>query len=340
MNYARHRRHGFTLIELLVVIAIIAILVALLLPAVQQAREAARRTSCRNNLHQLGVALHNYHDAHSIFPPSMQFRDMNDAHAAQNAYQMNRYRTNWVIAILPQAEQVNLQKQFNLNVSISDAVNRNARGTALDFMKCPSDPYSARMFELNGGNWARGTYAANACNRPAQECTADRGGWLNSTTRGVMGVNVSSRIRDITDGTSNTIMLAEIRAGLSARDRRGVWAMGEAGSSVMAWHGFGGDSNGPNPANDNADDIGNCNEVIADVGLAKMREERMTCWQPCPSYQATSRSMHAGGVFACMADGSVRFINDQVNNSGAWGGYGGIWDKIITSQDGSVPGDF
>src|SRR5262245_60347417 len=100
------RRRGFTLIELLVVIAIIAVLIALLLPAVQQAREAARRTQCRNNLKQIGLALHNYHDVFSIFPPGNL--QIGECCNADN-------EITWAISILPYIEQTNLQNQYNFS---------------------------------------------------------------------------------------------------------------------------------------------------------------------------------------------------------------------------------
>ncbi|MCH8830522.1 MAG: DUF1559 domain-containing protein [Planctomycetes bacterium] len=338
----KRRCRGFTLIELLVVIAIIAILIALLLPAVQQAREAARRTVCRDNLHNLALALHNYHERNNIFPAGMSFFSMSDARNAQDVYLFNRYRTNWVIAILPDLEQNNLLQQFNLNLSISHSANRAARSTKLEIMMCPSDPYNAYNFMRNGGDWARGNYGANCCADRAMWCTPDGRGWQNSLYRGVLGNQVALRISGITDGTSNTILLAELRAGLSARnDRRGTWAMGEAGASVLTWHGFGGDANGPNATNTESDDIGNCLDLMNEPGMkALLEKEKMTCWEPCPSYQATSRSVHTGGVHVALCDGAVRFVSNHINTNGKWGAQGSVWDRLIGSIDGGIVGEY
>src|SRR5688500_16981590 len=113
---------AFTLVELLVVIAIIGVLVALLLPAVQAARESARRTQCLNNLKQLGIALHNYHDTFQILPAGMTFPPGDDGATSE------RYGPNWIIRTLPFFEQQNLYERFDLKVFISDPANRAARG--------------------------------------------------------------------------------------------------------------------------------------------------------------------------------------------------------------------
>jgi prepilin-type processing-associated H-X9-DG protein len=152
----------------------------------------------------------------------------------------------------------------------------------------------------------------------------------------MMSVNQAVKLGQVIDGTTKTILVAEIRIGLTDKDRRGTWAMGTAGASAMFWHGFGGDCNGPNPANDSSDDIEGCSTVIGQVSLARMQQERMTCWEPCPSYQASARSQHPpGGVQVAFADGSVHFLDDSTNTTGPWGGCCGVWDRLIASADGT-----
>ena len=331
-NTFSSRNNGFTLVELLVVIAIIGILVAMLLPAVQTAREAARRTTCKNNLKNIALALLNYESSAGVFPPGMQF-DKGQSEAVTS----DQFRPNWVILMLPYFEEQALYNSFDFEQPISHPINSIARGTTIPAMLCPSDTGAQTPFigttAGEGDNWARGNYACNGVNRQLDR--ADEG-WKDATQRGVMSLNQAAKLRQIVDGTSKTILVAEIRIGLTEKDRRGTWAMGTAGASAMFWHGYGGDCNGPNPANDHSDDIEGCSTVIQQVGLEVMRRERMTCWEPCPSYQASARSQHGpGGVQVAFIDGSVHFIDDSVNTTGPWGLCCGVWDRLIASADGT-----
>jgi prepilin-type N-terminal cleavage/methylation domain-containing protein len=327
---AKHRiamRSGFTLVELLVVIAIIGILVALLLPAIQAAREAARRSQCQNNLKQIGIALHNYHNVKEAFPAGMRFDRPSQA---TNSIE---YRPNWVIAILPFIEQQTLYDAFDFEQVISHVNNWGPRGTNIPSLLCPSDTGAEVPFVgLRGGegdNWARGNYACNGDNINARETTID------PLKIGVLRKNEETKLSQIEDGTSNTILVGEIRIGLIDIDRRGAWAMGCSGASNLTWHGWGGDSNGPNASNDLSDDIAGCPKVIKELGIERLRQERMTCWQGGASQQAAPRSLHPpGGVFVVMCDGSVQWIGDEVNTSGANGGCCSVWDRLIASQDG------
>ncbi|MGZ0174617.1 MAG: DUF1559 family PulG-like putative transporter [Planctomycetales bacterium] len=206
-------RRGFTLIELLVVIAIIAILVALLLPAVQQAREAARRAQCKSHLKQIGVALHNYNDVHSVLPPFFIHRTGNPSRIADPDK-----GANWLVFLLPYVDQESLYSEWNFDIP----ANQNpGRMTELAAYKCPSDPKSSGNFcTYAGGDWARGNYGLNA-----SPCNHGVGNNPNAGLGGMSGANQSIGIRDITDGTSNTIAVDELRAGLNDRDLRGSWAM-------------------------------------------------------------------------------------------------------------------
>lgn len=205
----RRRQAAFTLVELLVVIAIIGILVALLLPAIQAAREAARRTQCANNLKQLGVAMHNFHDVYKRFPSATHEPLFQDP---AGGYSNSRERWNYVCLILPYMEQQSLYDTL-LAEHIGHASNRPwsnniVTQTWLAGIICPSDTQSRAVPPLNGGK----TPISYQLNRGDQ--------WLNwdyHETRGPFGrgdkVQISTA--QITDGTSNTMMISEVVIGVS-----------------------------------------------------------------------------------------------------------------------------
>ena len=329
----QRQRTAFTLVELLVVIAIIGVLVALLLPAVQAAREAARRTQCRNHMKQFGLALHNYHDTIRILPPAIQFWNGDDARTSDNL------RANWIILILPYIEQRPLYESFDFNVPISHANNRDERGTKVSNFMCPSDGFNYLKFKGStageGDNWQRGNYAANCHANFSNE-----NGFADDRRRGVMGVNVGLRFSEITDGLSNAMMAGEVRAGITDQDRRGTWANGTAGASALFKHGCGGDANGPNAPYPESDDIEGCPQLYTSPGSTRLREQKMDCWNTCDSsQQATVRSLHPGGTVVLMADGSVHFIMQTIETTGEHGPCKtpeAVWDRLISSGDGDV----
>jgi prepilin-type N-terminal cleavage/methylation domain-containing protein len=344
---------GFTLVELLVVITIIGILIALLLPAVQAAREAARRMQCSNNLKQLALALHGYSGANKIFPPAIQ------CPATEVAMTTDRMGPNWCIAALPYLENQGLYDSFNRSLPISHVKNRVPRGTVLPVMNCGSDsasrtPYLGKT-TTEGDNWARGNYGANGGDcfpyptHPLDCSTPAGGGWNDGRTRGVMGVNCAVGFERIRDGTSNTILVGEIRVGVTNRDRRGCWALGGVCSNSLFGYGshYANDSNGPNPRNDLVDDMAGC-DYLRNVspGAAALLSEGMSCYATAGNYTiaTAARSCHPGGVQVALCDGSVCFIGDYVNIIGPISNYPwpteSVWDRLITSDDGiPIPGN-
>jgi len=359
---------AFTLVELLVVVAIIGILIALLLPAIQKARSAARKTACKNNLHQLGIGLHNYHDAKKRFPPSSKWKDGNRlVDAGNNPGLLDSSPTaqmseNWVIMTLPYMEQQPLYDQFNLDAYLTDSANAVARRTALPVMLCAEDSFNTTMFSGTGGtggsagigalgsDWARGNYAANGglanlsySSRPPNGASwATTRDWNKIEYCGVMGANHALSIPEVTDGASHTILVAEIRCGVTKLDSRGVWALGVAGASALWGHGAINDTscNGPNCNQLGSDKIWQCGQIQGSFGGANaLAAAGMSCDNGL-SHMATARSMHDGGIHALFVDSSVHFIGDYVDVSRPTGTLGrpdwkpSVWDRLNLSRDG------
>ncbi len=269
------RPAGFTLIELLVVIAIIGILIALLLPAVQKVREAANRTSCTNNLKQLGIALLNYHDSNNGFPPD--FRDSP--------------KTSWTPFMLPYIEQDNLYRQYHFDKDFSDPANDSGiNQTRVAGFLCPSAPDSQTRL----GQFKREVRDYSAANRillpnpyltnpPSDDPKAP-------SYLGVLGHNISRRIAEITDGTSNTLLLAE-DAG-----KTGYWQLGQFlryGIGDAAW-----------AASSTSITLRGFNPTTKDY------------YGPCAvncDNNDEIYSFHPGGANVLCADGSVHFLHASVS---------------------------
>jgi prepilin-type N-terminal cleavage/methylation domain-containing protein/prepilin-type processing-associated H-X9-DG protein len=191
MSQRDRRRVGFTLIELLVVIAIIGVLISLLLPAVQAAREAARRAQCVNNLMQLGIALQHYETAHEVLPPGVV-----DPAPGPIANVPKGYHFGWVTQILPYIEQKNVRRHLNDKVGVYDPANGTARLVSIQTLLCPSDGFASGT----AGQPAPSSYAA---------CHHDVEAPIAATNTGVFFLNSAIRYEDLTDGSSSTIFLGE-----------------------------------------------------------------------------------------------------------------------------------
>ncbi len=275
----RVRRRGFTLIELLVVIAIIAILISLLLPAVQQAREAARRSNCKNNLRQLGLALHNYHDSHSAFP-SGWIGVTSGAHDIEGGSGFG-----WGSMILPAIEQGNLHGSLDFQVAVTHANNATEIGTVIATFQCPSDPKPDTWDNDDGDTFATASYAGVFGTHPLHDCEAGGSNPPLRTTgqcvsNGLFGHNTATRLRDVTDGTSNTLAIGERRFDHDpAAELQGTWSgaapgVEEAPAAILGI----------------ADHPPNTGAHVEDFASA-----------------------HTGGAQFCFADGHVRFISENIN---------------------------
>jgi prepilin-type N-terminal cleavage/methylation domain-containing protein/prepilin-type processing-associated H-X9-DG protein len=319
------RRSAFTLIELLVVIAIIGILIALLLPAVQKIREAAARMQCSNNLHQLGLAMHNYHDANSKLPP-------------QTALNGNSccYGT-WQMAILPFVEQDNL---WNIYINYGNTVaggptyeqksNLLVTSMRLKTFTCPSDtPNAPKTGAYNGTtyNVTQHNYLVNVGNI---DYSQGKDAPLPDLPSGLrfLGAPFSRsaqfKLTDISDGTSNTLMASEVKQGQGA-DFRGLtwWAEG-SGFTVYRT------PNSPGP-----DFIANGKGAPGCVPTSQnpANADCKAFPTPNPNWNVfTARSRHTGGVNVLLCDGSTHFVTNTI----AWP----VWQALGTSQGGEVVGDY
>ena len=293
MRLSRYVRTGFTLVELLVVIAIIGILVGLLLPAVQAAREAARRMQCSNNFKQIGLSLHNYHDTHNSFPPLWISK-----------YPGYSDRANWITMSLPFIEQGNLNSTYDANSSTGGgAGNQFLNAADVATFRCPSAPQNppSPYPGIAGFSWALGNYVCNNGLGPLTSVSPQSSEIARTVLPGVFAPNKKTGIRDMSDGTSNTIMVSEVVANPSnatASDWRGNLSYVE--NCMFHWN--------ETPNSKVPDRLRN--QLCVSTPLAP-------CVGTFTSYAlrdiiVTPRSMHTGGVQAAFGDGSVRFISQNV----------------------------
>jgi len=342
------RQRGFTLIELLVVIAIIAILIALLLPAVQQAREAARRTQCKNNLKQLALALHNYHDTFRTFPPGAVLPSTPNITwplPNQNNPMARTAGWTWSMYILPMIEQAPLYNatvgQYDvMGYAVNDSVALSQLQRPLAAFRCPSDtgpdineaPSEHHfLFGLTGAgsDWyidgatagprvalSTSNYVAAHHHRAQQR--GSQGGTIWQWTGG-FGFNSKTRMRDITDGTTNTICIGERAYRVNGEMMHAAtWA-----GCASAMH----------------------DDCIDDAWFTARGpiNPRLSIWGSWQRQQALS-SLHEGGVQVALFDGSVRFISENIefrfSGSNNTSGADSIYEYLINVRDGAVIGDF
>ncbi|WP_437185192.1 DUF1559 domain-containing protein [Planctomicrobium sp. SH668] len=313
-------RRGFTLIELLVVIAIIAVLIALLLLAVQQAREAARRSQCKNNLKQLGLALHNYHDTHNTFPPGSLAMRANGTAYAPGDSEPGRTAVKggwgWTVFCLPFIDQAPLYQQLSPNGNNFPSAPNALTKTIIPIFLCPSDPapaiVTATAMGGDGGSIGHGksNYPGIYGSGSVEYVEIDA-----DNTRGMFWYNSAVRIRDVTDGLSNSLMVTERRSdGGDSETRRGsIWA-GKTDGTTGAKN-VGNKYGNLVRADNNPDWLVNATNIS----------------DPSASTNAAS-SMHVGGVHFVMGDGSVRFLSE--NTSGV------TYMLLGQKSDGQILGEF
>ncbi len=326
---ARRRRTGFTIIELLVAIAIIGLLVALLLPAVQSAREAARRMSCKNNLRQIGVALHNYHSNHETFPPGVVSVYPGAGWPTDPCFLLGRTnldsRAPWTVLLLPELDDSPLYSEFDMQASffgfkstVAPAVNEMPQTEALNYFECPSDPNSGRgtgncnYFGVQGGG-------------STPDCV-DPGGHSGRVMmrNGVLFINSRVRAQDIRDGLSNTFAVGESRylqlQGGGQTPGGGPLYYGTWASSVWL-------------AGTSASDASSVYVTLA-AAIAAINSSKLdpqSDWTVEVQSQLFG-SRHPGGCHFLFADGSCHFISENIALD--------TYHKLGARNDGGVVSSF
>ena len=272
----RNRSNGFTLIELLVVIAIIAILIALLLPAVQQAREAARRTQCKNNLCQIALAVHNYDMSFEMLSPGT----VNLTGPIKNVPE--GYHMGWLVQHLSMMEQSNMFRQVDFDGGAYSPANEKVRSTQISVMQCPSD--YGFQFTVDGiGQVQAASYAG---------CFGGDDVPIDTKNNGLFYLNSSTSFNQIRDGASNTLMAGE---KLNPRDTSDLGWMSGTSATLR---------NTGVPINGGWDIVNYVN-----------RRGGITTPTEAPDDMATGgfSSHHTGGAQFALADGSVRFLSENID---------------------------
>ncbi|OJW17764.1 MAG: hypothetical protein BGO49_26545 [Planctomycetales bacterium 71-10] len=334
------RRAGFTLIELVVVIGTIAFLIALLLPAVQSAREAARRAQCANNLKQIGLALHGYHDGHGCLPAGRVIAH-DPRYVVPGAPCAGSTDRSHLVSILPHIEQSPLYNAINHGLSILSVENGTIHAAAVSAFACPSDPDSggerrgrfseSTPFPVSISRVSSTSYAgimgsgySQAIPDPRLLCRPDPSEIAKAN--GCLNDLAPLAFATVTDGLSHTLIMAEksttILRGLvnstnsPVADTSGWWFLGDFGHTLI-------------------------------VSAVPPNAYRLVTSVHTSASATSSSSMHPGGIQALSADGSVRFIKDSID-SARWdpasglailGGPPGVWQKLATRNGGEIIND-
>jgi prepilin-type N-terminal cleavage/methylation domain-containing protein/prepilin-type processing-associated H-X9-DG protein len=331
LRVVSRKRAAFTLVELLVAIAIIGILVALLLPAIQQARESARRMQCANNLKQLALATHGYVDVHGKLPPSGIVEAKTLTNSLGQQYPVFDQRSgkmfSWAVLLLPFVEENNLYNLFDQSRTVLEQPN-NPQQHSVPMYLCPSDSARAMFYAdpefTEDKQFAKGNYAAY---------TSPMHTDLQLLYPGAL-ISTGQKLSRVIDGLSKTIVFSEVRTLDDSRDERGVWALPWNASSLLAMDmhhdkpttgsdfaeyqplaQYAYQSQTPNTLGPNEDVLVNCPDDM----LVQAQTQGMPCikwtWQlGLAGYiSAAPRSNHIGGVNVAYLDGHVDYLPNEVD---------------------------
>jgi prepilin-type N-terminal cleavage/methylation domain-containing protein/prepilin-type processing-associated H-X9-DG protein len=326
-------RIGFTLIELLVVIAIIAVLVGLLLPAVQKVREAAARAKCSNNLKQLTLACHNYHEANGRLPIGSQGRNSNDPNWAYPTAANPNYkpRVPFIARLMDYIEQGGVASHYNMNIDFNVAPNTAVITSRFPLFDCPSDtpqatghPVTGDLKSNYGVNW--GSWSFRQQGGPTNGVFPLNYG--DAKGRAPFFLDYGARFTDISDGTSSTLCMSEVLQspwtqlpGQAFVDRRGrIWNDDTFCYQI---------STRLTP-NSPQGDYGYCDP--SDVNYPCDRLSSALTSAAAPDAYMGARSRHSGGVNVSLCDGSVRFVSNNINPA--------TWVALSSAAAGDVVGDY
>ncbi|TWT31980.1 DUF1559 domain-containing protein [Blastopirellula retiformator] len=317
LKQIEQRRSGFTLVELLVVIAIIGVLIALLLPAVQQAREAARRAQCTNNLKQWTLASHMFADTYTDWFPLGGMNGTDNPTRVENG--RSYHRVTWAVQLWPYIEQTALYDQYDFTRHFHDTPNRDTLRHAIDGYYCPSDKVGATQATTDTYWRVLGNYVGNMGNAHLHQTSTDAAAFRGSPFR----IRHVSRLSEVTDGTSNTALFSELIIASPGQldDNRGDFLNNEGSPGFMSLL---------TPNASSPDQCRSCTASSMDPANNLYRSIPCSTVGQNHEMQIAARSQHPGGVMVSMCDGSVRFVSETVSQ--------GIWEATLSTYGGEVIG--